>query len=630
MRIYVRALSAVLSAGVVALVAGCGSSPSGTVINPPPPPPDFTVTGKVVGGQQPVGGAEVEIFAAGASGYGSGGTLLANAATTDASGNFTLDGNVACPSASAPIYITASGGTVGSAASNSAIGMMAAIGTCGSLSTPPTITVDEVTTVAAVWALAPFLKAGGHLGTSSGNAQGLVNAFDNVNNLVTLATGAAPGTSAPANATIPTTKINTLADILAACVDSSSSTACSTLFAAATPAGGSAPDNTLDAALSIARNPGSNVAALFALASTAAPFQPALTAAPPDWTLAVTYKGGGLSTPGSIALDATGNVWVANYFASVTELSNSGQVVSPAGGFTGGGLTESYGLTANSDGSVWVTDEQSTGSVNGGEGSVTVLNSAGTVTSGASGYSGGGVFFPIAAAADTDGSVWIANYGDSSATRFSLAGSAISSSTGFGSGQLEGPVAVAIDASHNAWFANQAAASGSVTSISADGTKVNTIVVGGEAPSGIATDSVADSANAATGHVWTANYYTASVSELALHSDGSMTVVSTGYTGGGLEHPNGIAVDGAGNVWVGNYRGSSITELAGAGSSAPGTPISPSTGFGSDASLTAPFAVAVDASGNVWVSNQGSSTITQFVGTATPVKTPVLGPPQLP
>jgi streptogramin lyase len=89
-------------------------------------------------------------------------------------------------------------------------------------------------------------------------------------------------------------------------------------------------------------------------------------------------------------------------------------------------------------------------------------------------------------------------------------------------------------------------------------------------------------------------------------------------------------VDGAGNVWVGNYRGSSITELAGAGGSAPGTPLSPSTGFGSDASLTSPFAVAIDASGNVWVSNQGSSTITQFVGVATPVKTPVLGPPQLP
>jgi len=629
MRISVVALNAVLAGGVVALVAGCGSNGGGTVINPPPPP-DFTVTGKVIEGQQSVSGAQVEIFAAGAGGYGSGETLLANAALTGASGNFTLDGNVACPSASTLVYITATGGTVGSAAANSAIGLMAAIGTCGSLSTPPTITVDEVTTVAAVWALSPFLKSGGHLGTSSGNAQGLANAFANINNLVTLATGAAPGTSAPTTATIPTTKINTLADILAACVGSSSSTACSTLFAAATPAGGSAPENTLDAALDIARNPGSNVAALFALGSTAGPYQPALTAAPPDWTLAVNYKGAGLSTPGSIALDATGNVWVANYFESVTELSNSGQAISPAGGFTGGGLTESYGLTANSDGSIWVTDEQSGGSVNGGEGSVTVLNSSGAVTSGTNGYSGGGVFFPIAAAADTDGSVWIANYGDSSATRFSLAGSPVSGSTGFGSGELEGPVAVAIDAGHNAWFANQAAASGSVTSISADGTTVNTIVVGGEAPSGIATDSVADSANAATGHVWTANYYTASVSELALHSDGSVTVVSTGYTGGGLEHPNGITVDGVGNVWVGNYRGSSITELAGAGSSAPGTPISPSTGYGSDASLTAPFAVAVDASGNLWVSNQGSSTITQFVGAATPVKTPVLGPPQLP
>jgi DNA-binding beta-propeller fold protein YncE len=53
--------------------------------------------------------------------------------------------------------------------------------------------------------------------------------------------------------------------------------------------------------------------------------------------------------------------------------------------------------------------------------------------------------------------------------------------------------------------------------------------------------------------------------------------------------------------------------------------------LGTDAGLGAPFAVAVDASGNLWVTNSnGANTVTVFIGLATPVKTPLLGPPQLP
>jgi hypothetical protein len=625
MRMHTRVLSVFCSAGVLWFAAGCGSGPGSS---PPPPPPNFHFSGTVAGGQQPVIGAEVQIYVAGSTGYGTGATALAPLANTDQSGNFTIEGNVTCPSSNTLTYITAFGGHTGTAADNPGLAMMATLGSCGSLSSVGTVTINEVTTVAAVWALAPFLKAGGVVGTSSGNALGLTTAFANVSNLVNLSTGVTPGTAAPANAKIPSTKIDTLADMLASCVTPSSSTACSTLFAAATPAGGSTPANTLDAALNIALNPAANVSGLFALATSTGPFQPILTAMPSDWTLAVTYSGGGLNTPGSMGLDASGNLWVADYFGSVTELSSSGQAMSPGTGFTGGGLTESYGLAVNTDGSAWVTDEQSA-NVNGGEGSVTVLNSMGAPTSGTDGYYGGGVFFPLAAAADTDGSAWIADYGDSTAAKLSMAGVAISSNTGFGSSELEGPVAVAVDAGHNAWFANQAAASGSVTSISADGSVVNTVACGGDAPSGVATDAVAVAASGATGHVWTANYYSDSVSELALHSDGSVTLVGS-YTGGGIEHPNGIAVDGAGNVWVANYRGGSISELEGAGASQPGALISPATGFGVDALLNAPFTVAVDAAGNVWVSNQGSSTITQFLGAATPVKTPVVGPPQLP
>ncbi len=46
-----------------------------------------------------------------------------------------------------------------------------------------------------------------------------------------------------------------------------------------------------------------------------------------------------------------------------------------------------------------------------------------------------------------------------------------------------------------------------------------------------------------------------------------------------------------------------------------------------------PFCVAIDSSGRVWVTNSGGfidTTITELVGAAAPVKTPFIGPPQLP
>ena len=100
--------------------------------------------------------------------------------------------------------------------------------------------------------------------------------------------------------------------------------------------------------------------------------------------------------------------------------------------------------------------------------------------------------------------------------------------------------------------------------------------------------------------------------------------------GGGLLRPQGIAIDGAGTVWVANYQGNTLSEIAGASSSAPGALLSPSTGFGSDAFLSKPYGLAIDSSGNIWVSNSGKNTLTEFVGAATPVKTPLAGPPQAP
>jgi hypothetical protein len=183
------------------------------------------------------------------------------------------------------------------------------------LSSSTFVNIDEVTTVASVYALAQFMAAGGgaNLGASSTNSQGLANAFATVNNLVNVANGIAPGRSLPSGATAPTAELNTLADLLATCVNSDGTTGeCGSLFAAATPSGGSAPTNTIDAILDIAQNPGNNASALYNLVTGTSPFEPTLNSAPNDWTVMVNYVGGGMNHPYGVVIDGQGNVWLGN------------------------------------------------------------------------------------------------------------------------------------------------------------------------------------------------------------------------------------------------------------------------------------------------------------------------------
>jgi len=93
------------------------------------------------------------LWAAG-GGYGSGATPLTSV-SSDRTGGFKL--GYSCSAASPVIYITALGGTAGTGEYNLQIGLMAVAGPCGSLSSSPSITINELTTVAAEWALAPFI-----------------------------------------------------------------------------------------------------------------------------------------------------------------------------------------------------------------------------------------------------------------------------------------------------------------------------------------------------------------------------------------------------------------------------------------------------------------------------------------
>jgi streptogramin lyase len=561
-------------------------------------------------GTTPVNGAAISLYAAGSGGAGTGATNLlpGTTITTDSAGNFSVP-VFTCPASASQIYLVGRGGNPSSGTDNPAMVMMAPLGDCSGVSSSTTVVMNEVTTVASAWALAPFLGANASVGATATNAIGLGNAFLTTGNLVDTSKGSAPGALLPSTAILETAKLNSLANILVGCDQSASGTACQTLFSAATEAGAT-PGNTLDAALAIVRQPAANVSTLFGLQANG-PFQPALTSAPNDWTLSVTYGNctsgcGGLNLPGSVAIDSTGNVWVANYFGgAASKFSATGVPASP-NGFAATGLEASYGITVDAQDSVWITNENGTSASGTVKGSITHLSSTGQNLSG-TGYTGGGIYYPVALAATPGGNIWIADYANSAATLMASNGTALSGGSGDAADALLFTTAVAVDASQNGWFTFQ----GGIARVTPDNAVTSFSCC--EDPEGIAID--------ASGQVWIADYRASAVIKLS-----AAGAVLGQATTGGLYTPSDVAIDGSGNAWVVNYHGNTLSEFAGATMQA----LSPNAGYGPDALLAEPFGLAIDGSGNVWTTNAGSSTLTEFVGAASPVKTPLLGEPVQP
>ncbi|HMH13830.1 MAG TPA: NHL repeat-containing protein [Edaphobacter sp.] len=579
-----------------------------------------TFTGKVFSGTTPLQRASIQIYAAGTTGNGSASTsLLTSTLTTDATGSFTVPASYPCPSATSQLYLIAHGGNLGglTATNNPAIALSTILGPCNQVASSSPIVINEVTTAATAWGLAQFFATGGSLGASATNIHGFSNAFVTVANLVNLTTGVSPGAAFPSTGLSPAPKINTLANLLNTCI--AATTSCASLFTLATPNAATVPANTFDAALNIVHNPALNVANLYTQSTTSTAFTPALDTAPADWTLFIHYTGGGMFDPGALGVDSSGNIWVSSYtnptgtIGTASKFSSTGQPLLPTGVSTTG-LTNSYGLAIDASDNVWIPYEKSPYAINKGLGAVAAYNSTGQPISG-TGFATGGLNFPIAAALDPNGTAWIVNYGNASLTTLSSAGQSLSPVAGYTAASFAFPTTVAIDANHNAWIGNQN--DDAITRISPDGTQ-SLRVSCCNGPNGLAIDQ--------RGNIWAANYFGDSVSQIS--STG--TVISSNYTGGGILHPQGIAVDGSGNIWVTNFRSPSLTELAGSASSNPGQPLSPTTGWAPDSDMLEAFAIAIDASGNLWLTNFGDDTLTEFVGLASPVKTPLLGPPQAP
>ncbi len=425
---------AMTSALAVASLAGCGASGNFVQSSVDPDTTISALSGNVHGGPNPVIGATVTLYATktiaspaagNAYGYGQAGTVLGST-TTNSSGNFQLTGDASsCPSGQ-QAYIVAAGGHTGSNTTNSAAVLMAALGPCSGVSNTTAVVIDEPTTIAAAYALSGFMTVTGTGSstvvnisapannnaataacTTSGSspnvvttgcaASGLAHAFLNAASLVNANAGT-PNAAPPSNsaAVVPSWLINTLANSVQACVNSTgtitgTTAPCAILMtntgnpAIALNPNLSAPTNTLQALLDLAQYPsaangcptapcaagtgtgapvGSAVpsaatTALYNLAASNAFYYPAVTATPLDFTIAIAYPEAG-ALWGSAA-DISDNIYVYDNETPVTVFSlasNGATRWSTPTGTTAGCGSYSYRCSLATDtlGNLWIVD----------------------------------------------------------------------------------------------------------------------------------------------------------------------------------------------------------------------------------------------------------------------------------
>jgi hypothetical protein len=606
-----------LSLVVLSLIlTGCGTG------NPASPSvAGMQLQGSVHGGQQPVTGSSIQLYAAGTAGYGAGATSLLTApVTTDSTGFFTITGDYACPSASSQLYIVASGGNpgLGTPTNNTALVMMAALGPCTlygntyTLNPAGFITINEVTTVAAAYALSGFMDpVTTQIGTSPTNAVGLANAFQTANNLVNITTGVALTLVPGSTSQVPQSQINGLANILSGCVNSSGSgTPCTTLFAAATPAGDATPTNTLQTMLSIAQHPYSPATALEALIPASPPFQPSYPQ--PVGLIEIYVQPSPGFVASAMALDPSGNAWFVypGVGPGFLEFSPSGvPITPPAYQVNPTNPLTNISMAFDPAGNLWVTG---------------VLNSSGYLyklspnSTSFSAFTNPNLTSPSSLAIDGNGNVWVTNSSTTNPALFKFAndGTLLSPTTGYTAASLTSAGGLAIDNFNNVWVAgtsimNEFSNSGQLLQ--------NYAWPGGPGP--IAIDFL--------GNIWNGG-------PVKVSNTGTQLSVSPWCTIGFSTPPvceqvtNAFALDGAGNAWGGVhyfyfFNNAGLQELNNSGAQLYGP--------GGNLNDEAPAQLAVDASGNLWAAPSIFpappynlvQAIVEYVGASTPMSMQSIG-----
>ena len=245
-------------------------------------------------------------------------------------------------------------------------------------------------------------------------------------------------------------------------------------------------------------------------------------------TIVSTLAGSGqFSRPWGVAVDASGNVYVADANNNrICKVTAAGEVTTMSDQFNA-----PYGVAVDASGTVYVADS--------GNNRICKVTAMGEVTTLSDQFNS-----PYGVAVDASGNVYVADVGYNCIFKLTAAGEVTTMSD-----QFNGPYGVAVDASGNVYVAD--AGNNRICKVTAEG-EVTTLSDQFNSPYGVAVDAngnvyVADSDNHCIRKVTAAGEVTTLAGSSQGYADGAGTAAR-------FDYPTGVAVDASGTVYVADYN----------------------------------------------------------------------------
>lgn len=318
-----------------------------------------------------------------------------------------------------------------------------------------------------------------------------------------------------------------------------------------------------------------------------------------------TALGSGFTSPEGVAVDASGNVFVADAGANTVDEYAAGSSTSVP---IGSGLSKPMGVAIDSQGDVFVADSGNNRIVEVPLLSGALSNSAQMVVASGS-IAGSDLNAPAGVATDAAGNLYIADSGNSRIVFVPNDGSLeVGAAYTVGSG-FSSPLAVTADASGDLYVADSG--NGKVDKIvwPLGAGQVEVVAANLEQPSALALD--------ASGSLYVVNEGSSSV--LRIPNEGGTLVQNDAIgVGAGIAAPSGMAIDGAGDLYISDSTNAavwSVSRISGAlsfGFVLPGNSSSEEdatvASSGNQAlTLNSPFYTASGATGDYTIGTSSSS-----------------------
>jgi hypothetical protein len=242
------------------------------------------------------------------------------------------------------------------------------------------------------------------------------------------------------------------------------------------------------------------------------------------------------ATPYAIAVDASGNVYTANYGNNTVSKITSAGVVTQTWATLASTATP-YAIAVDASGNVYTANSTNH--------TVSKITSAGVVTQTWATLASGAT--PRGIAIDASGNVYTANYSLNTVSKITSAGVVTQTWAALASGAT--PINIAIDASGNIYTANLNGYT--VSKITSAGVVTQTwaALAFGSSPWDITVD--------ASGNVYTANNTNNTVSKIT----SAGVVTQTWASLASVANPRGIAIDASGNIYTANTGNNTVTKI---------------------------------------------------------------------